>query len=135
VDTVDSLTRSRTMRCVPSQNTSAEQLILKAIKLASIKGWRRNYNGLLGRPDIVFPKRKISIFIDGCFWHGCAKCSRKPTSNLTYWRAKILRNRVRDRRNNQLLRKRGWTVIRIWEHDIKSEKKISKLLRILKKEN
>ena len=135
MDTVDSLTRSRTMRCVPSQNTSAEQLILKAIKLASIKGWRRNYNGLLGRPDIVFPKRKISIFIDGCFWHGCAKCSRKPTSNLTYWRAKILRNRVRDRRNNQLLRKRGWTVIRIWEHDIKSEKKISKLLRILKKEN
>ena len=132
MDTVNSLTRSRTMRCVPSENTSLERHILKTIKLRGITGWRRHYKELLGRPDIVFPKRKIAIFIDGCFWHGCIKCSRKPASNLVYWRAKVSRNKIRDRLVNKSLRERGWKVIRIWEHDIKSAKIISKLFRALK---
>lgn len=69
------------------------------------------------RPDIVFTRAKIAVFVDGCFWHGCPDHGTKPTRNADYWTAKLERNIERDRRNNALLEEAGWTVIRIWEHE------------------
>jgi DNA mismatch endonuclease, patch repair protein len=69
------------------------------------------------RPDIVFTRAKIAVFVDGCFWHGCPDHGTKPTRNTDYWTAKLERNIERDRRNDALLEEAGWTVVRIWEHE------------------
>jgi DNA mismatch endonuclease (patch repair protein) len=69
------------------------------------------------------------VFVDGCFWHGCPRCYRRPLSNLKYWDAKILRNRQRDRTVKKTLQKLGWRVVRIWAHELrKPERCIRKLL-------
>lgn len=70
------------------------------------------------RPDFVFPKRKTAVFVDGCFWHGCPKHATQPRTNAKFWREKIAGNRARDRRVNRTLRADGWTVIRVWEHEL-----------------
>jgi DNA mismatch endonuclease, patch repair protein len=67
--------------------------------------------------DIVFPRRRIAVFVDGCFWHGCPRHYRPSTKNAAYWSAKIIRNVTRDRANDVLLKERGWTVVRVWEHE------------------
>ena len=69
------------------------------------------------RADIVFRSRRIAVFIDGCFWHGCPQHGRTPRSNQPYWAAKLARNVERDERNNALLKLSGWTVLRYWEHE------------------
>jgi DNA mismatch endonuclease (patch repair protein) len=66
---------------------------------------------------VVFPRERIAIFIDGCFWHGCPDHGARPQTNQSYWDAKIARNAERDSRNNDLLREAGWTVVRVWEHE------------------
>ncbi len=73
--------------------------------------------GLRCRADVVFRRQKVAVFIDGCFWHGCPDHGTKPTTNASYWKAKIARNVERDRRNDTFLGAAGWTVIRVWEHD------------------
>jgi len=74
---------------------------------------------LLGKPDIVFPKKKVAVFIDGCFWHKCPKCFKKPATNKVFWMRKIDSNTKRDKVVNADLKKKGWKVIRIWEHEIR----------------
>lgn len=69
------------------------------------------------RPDVVFTRRKIAVFVDGCYWHGCPEHGATPQSNREYWLAKIARNQERDRRADHALRGAGWTVVRVWEHD------------------
>jgi DNA mismatch endonuclease, patch repair protein len=69
------------------------------------------------RADIVFPRAKLAIFVDGCFWHGCARHRPLPRTNAEYWRMKIERNQARDIETDAALRKRGWRVLRVWEHD------------------
>jgi len=68
------------------------------------------------RPDIVFTKQKLAIFIDGCFWHNCPEHGKIPKSNVHYWKPKLMRNMERDKKNNLTLLKGGWNVLRIWEH-------------------
>jgi DNA mismatch endonuclease (patch repair protein) len=77
-----------------------------------------NAADLVGKPDFVFPIRRLVVFVDGCFWHGCPKCQRIPSSNVPYWDRKIERNRIRDRAVNTSLRRSGWRVLRIWEHQL-----------------
>jgi DNA mismatch endonuclease (patch repair protein) len=69
------------------------------------------------RPDIVFPRDRVAVFVDGCFWHGCPEHFHAPRTNTRYWGAKIARNMARDRRNDDELSRAGWEVIRIWEHE------------------
>lgn len=107
------------MRQVKSRNTSAEKALLAAIKAEGLKGWRRHYTRAFGVPDIAFPRQKVAIFIDGCFWHGCRKCYRQPKSNVGYWVQKVARNKERAREVNLNLKRRGWRTLRIWEHDAK----------------
>jgi DNA mismatch endonuclease (patch repair protein) len=82
-------------------------------------------------PDFVFRARRLAVFVDGCFWHGCPKHGTIPKSNRDFWRAKLLANSRRDRCQRQELRRRGWTVVRIWQHELAAgnEKRLAAKLR------
>jgi DNA mismatch endonuclease (patch repair protein) len=67
------------------------------------------------RPDFVFKKARLAVFVDGCFWHGCPRHATKPKNNRAFWRRKLAGNRTRDLRVNRMLRRAGWRVVRIWE--------------------
>ena len=69
------------------------------------------------RPDVVFPKRRVAVFIDGCWWHGCPEHGSEAATNAGYWRAKLIANQERDARNTAQLESAGWTVIRAWSHE------------------
>lgn len=73
------------------------------------------------RPDIVFTRQRVAVFIDGCFWHGCPEHGRSPRANGAYWRAKLRRNKQRDDADNEALERGGWTVVRVWEHEATDE--------------
>lgn len=119
-DNVHRSKRSWVMAQVRSrQNRSTELRFIEILKSKGITGWRRNCN-LAGKPDFVFPKSKIAVFVDGCFWHGCPKHCRMPSSNKKYWNRKIARNIERGKEINRKLRSGGWKVMRFWEHDLKS---------------
>ena len=109
--------RSKIMSRIRSKNTSPEQTLRKELWKRGLR-YRVHYE-IPGRPDIVFPKQKVAIFVDGCFWHMCPSCFSMPKSNLDYWEPKLKRNIMRDKRINAMLEKQGWKVIRIWEHEIK----------------
>jgi DNA mismatch endonuclease (patch repair protein) len=82
-----------------------------------ITGWRRN-RAVFGKPDFVFQKPKLAIFVDGCFWHGCPKHATKPKNNSVFWRRKLSANKARDRIVTRTLRRSGWQVLRVWEHEL-----------------
>lgn len=110
------LSRSKLMARIRSKrNATTELRLLSLLRAARLHGWRRGFP-MLGKPDFVFPKSKLAIFVDGCFWHGHG-CGRNltPKRNATAWRAKIEGNRNRDLRIIRKLRATGWKVIRIWE--------------------
>ncbi|HVU15519.1 MAG TPA: DNA mismatch endonuclease Vsr [Candidatus Didemnitutus sp.] len=115
--------RSALMSRIRSRgNATTELALVRMLRAASIKGWRRHRRmaGGAARPDFIFPSERVCIFVDGCFWHGCPKCFRAPKSNVAYWREKIARNRRRDRRTTRLLRTAGFRVVRVWECRLKS---------------
>jgi len=125
--------RSKIMSRVRSKGNKATELaLLKLFRNHAISGWRRG-SRLLGRPDFVFLKRRLAVFVDGCFWHACPRHGSCPTSNAQFWQMKIRRNRLRDRLVNQQLKRQGWAVMRIWQHELTkgNEKVLTK--RILKK--
>lgn len=99
-------------------NKDTELAFIKLLRYHHIFGWRRNQI-FFGKPDFIFPSYNVAVFIDGCFWHGCPKHSTQPKSNRLFWERKLSNNRNRDKLVNRELRKRGWRVIRIWEHDLK----------------
>jgi len=120
------------MASVKSRNTKSTELrFISILKDKNITGWRRNYP-LVGKPDFVFPRLKIAVFIDGCFWHGCPSHCRMPSSNMNYWNNKIEKNKSRDKKIKKALKMKQWQVIRIWEHEIKTGKLNRKLNRIKK---
>ena len=105
------------MSRVKGRNTELEKTVRKLIWN---KGFRyRIEHGLTGKPDMVFPRYIIAVFIDGCFWHRCPKHYQIPKTNKKFWRDKLLKTRRRDRRVNNLLKRAGWIVIRVWEHQVK----------------
>ena len=121
--------RSITMSKIRSKgNLSTELKMVELLKSSGIHGWRRHQK-LVGRPDFIFRDKKIAVFIDGCFWHGCARCFIKPKSNVKYWFAKIARNKDRSKEVNRELKGHGWTVLRFWEHSFKRPQNILKKLR------
>ncbi len=130
MDTFSKTERSRIMSRVKSSgNRSTEAAFVELMKERGIKGWRRN-QPVFGKPDFVFRKARIAVFIDGCFWHACPKHCRMPASNRDYWERKIGRNAERDKKVNRELRGQGWKVVRIWEHAIKDGAVRRKLGRI-----
>lgn len=133
-DVITKTARSVLMSKIRSKNTLLEIRFRQGLWASGIRGWRLHSKKLPGKPDLFFSKKKIAIFIDGCFWHGCPKCYRKPKSNLDYWNPKIRRNKTNDRINSRKLIKAGWHVVRVWEHDVNENlelaiSKISILIR------
>lgn len=124
--------RSRNMASIRSKgNATTEIVFLRLLRRAGIHGWRRHVD-LPGRPDFVFRSHGLAVFIDGCFWHGCPRCYRLPADNRRYWKTKVTSNRNRDRRRANELRRRGWAVIRIWEHSLETPADRSRVLAKLK---
>jgi DNA mismatch endonuclease (patch repair protein) len=110
--------RSQVMSRIRSRGNKETELRLASILRAhGITGWRR-HQSLPGQPDFTFSKKRVVIFVDGCFWHGCPKHGRQPTTNKGYWLPKLKRNIARDRIRTRTLRKSGWRVIRFWTHDL-----------------
>lgn len=119
-DTFSKSERSAIMKKVKSNgNKSTEQKLIDIFKQNWIKGWRRNYL-VKGKPDFVFPNRKIAVFADGCFWHGHHCRNITPKQNMEYWDKKKQRNIDRDKHINELFANRRWAVLRFWECDIKT---------------
>ena len=113
-----------------SGNRSTELAFVKILRGEKITGWRRNYS-LFGRPDFVFPRSGLAVFLDGCFWHGCPRHCRMPKTRRKYWREKIARNQRRDRAVSRALRRDGWRVMRLWECRIPTAAAIRRLRRML----
>jgi len=121
--------RSRNMASIRSKdNSTTERVFLSMLRQAGITGWRRHLN-LPGNPDFVFRSKRLAIFLDGCFWHGCPRCYRLPQDNRSYWKKKIIGNRRRDRSRSRELRSLGWRVLRIWEHALKTPRGRSQILK------
>src|SRR5579863_2195869 len=119
MDTVSPATRSRVMARVRSQRNRSTEWRLRGLLVRNgLRGWEVNPADLQGSPDFVFRDERVVIFTDGCFWHGCPRCKKMPSSNASYWANKIARNRARDRETSAALRRQGWTVLRYWEHDL-----------------
>lgn len=117
--------RSQVMAAIRSTGNRATELKLAAIFRAhGITGWRRHQQ-LPGKPDFVFRKERLAVFVDGCFWHGCRWHCRMPKSRVGFWSGKIARNKSRDREVGRLLRKLGWRVFRLWEHGLKHPEEIA----------
>lgn len=110
--------RKLNMSRIRTKNTGPETKIRKMLSAGSIRGYRLHYN-LIGKPDIVFTKKKIAIFIDGCFWHRCPVDFQEPETRKEFWMKKILSNVERDKKVNKKLKDDGWTVLRFWEHEVR----------------
>lgn len=131
MDNVSRATRSRIMASVrPTGNLTTELAFGKLLSAAGVRGYRKHWP-ILGKPDFAWPGRKIAVFVDGCFWHGCPKCRSIPTSNVAFWRAKIENNRRRDLRVTRTLRRQGWRVVRVWECAVTRASSIERIARIL----
>ena len=99
-------------------NKATELRLIEIFREYGITGWRRN-QPLFGKPDFTFRRERVAVFVDGCFWHGCPKCYKRPGSNREFWDAKVASNRKRDRRVGRELRAAGWCVVRVWQHQLK----------------
>ena len=119
VDVFSKEKRSEIMSKIRYKNTKPELRIRKHL-------WNNGYRyrihaNIPGKPDIVFLGKKLAVFIDGCFWHKCPICYKKPASNTEYWENKIVYNLEKDERINAELNEMGWTVIRLWEHEVNKD--------------
>ena len=134
--------RSEVMSRIRSRGNKETELALAALfRRHKITGWRRHVEIKIAkkavksqrpkvgtretkirsfkvRPDFIFPKLRLAIFVDGCFWHACPKHRTQPKGNAAFWRKKISGNQIRDRLVSRTLRRNGWQVLRIWEHEL-----------------
>jgi DNA mismatch endonuclease, patch repair protein len=118
--------RSAVMRAVKSRDTAPERAV-RAILRPLAPGYRLNRADLPGKPDIAYGRRKLVIFVHGCFWHGhdCARGARMPKANADYWRGKIARNRARDERTLATYAAMGWRALAIYECELRDQKALS----------
>ena len=132
MDNLDRKTRSRIMSSIRSKNTSPEVKVFTALRKKGIY-FQRHYKRVNGTPDIALPSCKKAIFIDGDFWHGFRYPTWKKRLSSKFWINKIERNRERDKLCHKKLRKMGWKVLRIWEHQVNNhfEKTIDKIIQFL----
>lgn len=130
--------RSKVMQKIRSNNNKSTELkLIKLFKEHHIVGWRRHYN-VKGHPDFVFPQQRVAIFVDGCFWHGHNCRNLTPKDNSDYWDKKRAYNKKHDAEMTALFEARGWTVLRIWECELKKKnihETLNKIKKATKKEN
>jgi DNA mismatch endonuclease (patch repair protein) len=138
--------RSEVMSLIRSRGNKATELeFMKVLRRHHISGWRRHLPLKLGetgmathscgkrrtvvKPDFVFRGPRVAVFIDGCFWHGCPLHGTKPAGNAEFWQTKLTDNRARDRLVTKMLRRKKWTVLRIWEHQLRQSDRIVALVK------
>jgi DNA mismatch endonuclease (patch repair protein) len=131
-DTLTRKERSFRMSCVKSRDTSPERVVRRMIHAMGFR-YRLHEGGLPGRPDIVLPRHRKIVFVNGCFWHrhsaaGC-KLSRLPKSRLEFWLPKLESNRLRDQRDMRRLRNAGWKILVVWECQLRHKERIENKLR------
>lgn len=137
--------RSEVMSLIRSTGNAATELRLMALlRAGKITGWRRHVSLCLPhpragekktrrprvRPDFVFRRERVAVFVDGCFWHGCPRHATRPRQNRRFWDEKIARNQQRDRLVTHGLRKSGWTVLRLWECALARKQQARTLARL-----
>lgn len=124
--------RSAVMAAIRGRGNAATELrMLALLRLHGITGWRRHLALRIGEArkpdekrksrvqvDFVFRRERVAVFVDGCFWHACPRHGTRPAGNRAFWKAKLDRNMARDRAVSRALRKGGWSVLRVWEHDL-----------------
>ncbi len=124
--------RSEVMSRIRSHgNKKTEGALARLFRKERITGWRR-HTLVFGKPDFTFHKLRVAVFVDGCFWHACPKHASKPANNRAFWRKKFAANVARDRLVTRELRKKGWRVLRIWEHEF-ARKNAARLLRRIRR--
>jgi len=132
-DTLSKKARSLLMAEVKGRdNKSTEIELARLLRASHISGWRRHLN-LPGKPDFTFPKERVCIFVDGCFWHGCPKHYQAPKDNAEYWRKKLLNNRRRDAEVRKQLIREKYRVIRIWECELRDRAKVLRKINVAMK--
>jgi len=124
MDRVSAATRSKIMSSVRSKgNSTTEGPLAKSMRSMGISGWRRHRKISIPsgsvRPDFVFYRERLVVFVNGCFWHFCPFHCCLPKSNADFWSAKLAANKARDRRNSRELKSLGWQVLTIWEHSVR----------------
>lgn len=126
VDIFSEAKRSEVMSGIRSTgNKTTEIPLARAMRSAGVRGWRRHVSVRLGsksvRPDFVFSRQRLVVFVDGCFWHGCPQHGTRPKSNREFWDRKLDANIARDARLDSSLKSEGWSVLRFWEHAVKAD--------------
>jgi DNA mismatch endonuclease, patch repair protein len=112
--------RSRIMRSVNSQNTGPEIRLRRCLWASGLR--YRVHPKIFGTtPDLAFMRARVAVFVDGCFWHGCPKHYRLPKSNVEFWTKKLAQNQLRDTRDRLRLETADWTVLRVWQCEIKKD--------------
>ena len=120
-DSLDGLARSALMSRVRQKHTAPEMTVRRALHAAGLR-YVLHPKSLPGRPDLVFPRFGVALFVHGCFWHGHdCRAGRLPSTNAEFWRAKIEGNRQRDARKAADLKSRGWRVLCVWECETKAK--------------
>ena len=121
MDTVSPEVRSRIMSSIKGRDTKPEMVVRRFLHANGFR-YRLHVKDLPGSPDLIFPSRRLALFVHGCFWHRHSCCADKlPKTRTEYWKAKFDRNKQRDKRNSEALRELGWTVIVFWECETKDD--------------
>ncbi len=118
-DVLSKKQRSYCMSQIRGKHTKPEVLLRKILWVRGVR--YRLDSKLIGRPDLIFPGKKVAVFVDGCFWHRCPIHYILPKTRTEFWEAKIQGNVERDTKNNILLQESGWAVIRLWEHEVEQD--------------
>jgi DNA mismatch endonuclease (patch repair protein) len=130
-DFLSKVQRSELMaRVKGSGNKGTELRLIQIFRGKGIIGWRRG-SKLPGKPDFIFPKLRTAVFVDGCFWHGCLQHGTWPKNRAAFWLAKITGNKKRDQQVNRELRKRGWKILRVWEHELRRKDEARLIARLM----
>jgi DNA mismatch endonuclease (patch repair protein) len=134
MDRLNPAARSRNMSRIRSQNTTPELTVRRFLHGQGLR-YRLHVRNLPGKPDLVFVRRRACLFVHGCFWHGCPRCTdgtRRVKSNISYWSAKVAGNRARDDRHRTALESAGWTVLVLWECELRTSGRLAALARQIK---
>jgi len=117
--------RSSVMSKVKARGNEATELrLMRIFREYGFRGWRRG-STICGKPDFVFPMARLAVFVDGCFWHGCPLHGSIPASNTAFWTRKLNRNRERDKAVVRNLRSSGWSILRIWQHELRNSRRVA----------
>jgi len=109
-------------------NKDTELAMILIMRQHHISGWRRDQT-VFGKPDFVFWKQRVALFVDGCFWHSCPVHANTPKNNREFWIRKLKSSEDRDVVVNRELRKQGWIVVRVWEHELRNRQKVALKLK------